>query len=370
LIFYQESMERSGSVNLRELAQKLTTLIGDKLSYIITDDVQYHNNVIRDEKNEYVAGVLTLERPFVSANGYYRENNYSILFYIRQENKMDFISDLSNFINSETTEIIDDNYVQKIYQTPIYQREETMSGVDYIVYQFDFVYSMSKAITGAYSTLLIDDVEVPFNRIEQVHDTSYVSSILAKQENLRLTNDDFVLTLPLIVSNPKIKELYDLKNSDYFNIKIKLTINGVDFHLAIKRFAQTIERGGNVTNLIVVASTWYERTPIYIDEHLVSIAEYRFEMKKQSTPSALGSMPNRVRSYQENIIMTLSGVIVNDGSLAYQKMKNDMKDGNLTTTYQVVDGEHTYLMVMTNCIEIYTETGNTSLSFYLQEYGD
>ena len=122
LTFYQESMERSGSVNLRELAQKLTTLIGDKLSYIITDDTQYHNNVIRDEKNEYVAGVLTLERPFVSANGYYRENSYSILFHIRQENKMDFISDLSNFINSETTEIIDDNYVQKIYQTPVYQK--------------------------------------------------------------------------------------------------------------------------------------------------------------------------------------------------------------------------------------------------------
>ena len=78
-----------------------------------------------------------------------------------------------------------------------------------------------------------------------------------------------------------------------------------------------IERGGNVTNLIVVASTWYDRTPVYIDGHLVSIAEYRFEMKKQSTPSALGDMPNRVRSYQDH--NDLSGVHCNDGSLPFIK---------------------------------------------------
>lgn len=363
-------MERSGSVNLRELSEKLTTLINGELNYIITDDVQYHNNMIRDDRNDFTAGVLSLERPFVSANGYYMENSYSILFYVKQEEKMAFISDVTNFINSENTELIEGNYTQKIYQTPVYQKEETLSGIDYIVYRFDFVYLMSKSITGAYSTLLIDDVSVPFTRIEQVHDTSFVSSILDKQENLRLTNDDFVITLPLILSNNKVKELYDLKNSDYFNIKIKVTINDVDFNLAIKRFAQTIERGGNVTNLIIIASTWYDRTPKYIDSHLVSIAEYRFEMKKQSTPSALGSLPERVRSYPENIILTFSGVIVNDGSLVYQKMKNDMRNGNLSTTYQVLDDGNTYTMVLTNCIETYTETGNTSLSFYMQEYGN
>ena len=60
-------------MNLKTIADKLTTEMTGSLNYVVRDDIQYFSNSIRDGGEKYVPVVIKLEREFVSGNKYFNE---------------------------------------------------------------------------------------------------------------------------------------------------------------------------------------------------------------------------------------------------------------------------------------------------------
>ena len=81
-----------------------------------------------------------------------------------------------------------------------------------------------------------------------------------------MTNDTVTISIPLILSNEKVLEIYNEVNSDYYNKVYSVTINDVVKSLALKKSVVEVTNDSSVYG--INAETSYPRVSITLMEKL------------------------------------------------------------------------------------------------------
>lgn len=361
-------MERSSNVNLKTIADKLTTEMTGSLNYVVRDDIQYFSNSIRDGGEKYVPVVINLEREFVSGNTYFNEQTYTLRFHVLDNERDTFVSDILDFIDNQLAEIIDGDYVKKIYQGLRITGDTVLNGVDYFVYELEAIWSFSKTITGAYSEILFDSTPIPFVNCRIEHDIAYVSSE-SRKSNYRMTNDTVTISIPLILSNEKVLEIYNEVNSDYYNKVYSVTINDVVKSLALKKSVVEVTNDSSLVSMILTLETSYPRVAITLDGEVIPVTAYRYNGKKVMDVAGRNGQ-NLVKGYSTGKTRSWSITLVKDASTLYSKVVADAYGEDLGITYTLLRDGETFTLELADVVEAYTETGDMSLECQFMDYGN
>ena len=355
-------------MNLKTIAEQLTTELTGELTYQVTDDIQLFSEDMRLGGEQYVPTVLKLITSFVSDNKFIETYVLQLKFKVKKDDRDDFINDMATFRAAQADEVIGSYYVTKKYQQPIYESDETDNGVDYMYFNMEFGWVYALSIVGSQSTILVDTVAIPFESCEVVHDKSYISNE-DSGSNYRMTNDTITLTVPLIVSNTKISALYDYVNSVSYNTVFALSINGVSKNVVMKQAQYTLQQNGLITGMILSLETSYPRISITLDAEVIPLANYRYNGKKEMLPSKRGGGDNML-AYANNKVRSWTITFVKDNSTIWDKVSADAYDTNLDISYSLIRDSVTYTLIMSDVVEEYTETGDMTLVCQFQEYAD
>lgn len=354
-------------MNLKFIADKLTTELTGQLNYIVTDDIQYYNNDIKDGGLDYVPVVITITRDFVEQVRHMYNQTYVLKFHVREELRDTFEADIKNFVDNQTTETIDSYYVQKMYQALRMTDDITINGVDYFVYEMESTWTYSLSIIGSYLNIRIDDIPVPYRTISIVHDIAYVSN-QSRLSNYRMTNDTVVMEIPLILSNTKVLEIYSEINSDYYNKIYTVLIHDVTKTLVLKKAEILYNSNVALSTMRLTLETHYPRVAITLDGAELPITSYSYEMKKQNdTAAKVGS--NLIKGYATGKVRVFSITFVKSDSAIYTKIVNDAYGDLLDTTYTLIRDGVTYTLTLSNARETYTETGDMAIECQFNDYG-
>lgn len=354
-------------MNLVSISQRLTTLLNNNYNYIVTDNNQFYN---RQEigKEDYIPTVLSLTTSFADQNGYQKNEMYRMTFRVPKTVNKDLLyADIDLFKSNEQNEYIDDVAISKVYYSLTYQSEDIINGKEYYIYVLDFVYTYSLTIVGSTSVIKIDTVAIPFVDCQITHDISYISNTL-ESNNYRMTNDLIVLIVPLILSNLKVSEIYNYINSDDYNRQFTLSINGIDKNVALKKSMFSLANNGMITNMILTFETWYPRTSILLDGVEIPQSQFKYEHKKTILPKKRGDF-GIIKATSSGVARSWSIGIVNDGSLLYQKLIDDMDSDDDSTSYTITRNGKTFHVMLENGVEEYTESGDMSIQGRFVENG-
>ncbi len=352
-------MERSLSVNNRTLAQKLTTEISGSLTYVVTDDVQLFSKDTKLGNLSYTPVVLTTITSFENENRFIRTYTYQLMARVRKVDRDLFDSDMQVFRDTQTTETIDSYIVTKVVEKPIKTAEITVQGVDYYDYTIEmrWVYALSKV--GTNISITVDSVAIPFLQCDVIHDIGYVSNQSAGS-GYRLTNDNVVLTVPLIVGNSKVLALYNAVNSDAYNQTYVLNIDGHSKTVVLKRGNYQFVNTAQIASLVLTFETHYPRVTVELDGDILPVTAYRYNGKKVVESS---ERVNDVQmGYSTSKVRTWSITFVVSTATAMTKLQADAYGDTLGITYTLDIGlASNFTVELTDVVESYTETGDMKL---------
>ena len=235
-------------MNLKLIADYLTTELAGNLNYAVTDDVQLFDDEMRLGGEKYVPAVLTLLTPFVEENAIRKTFVFNLHFKVERENRDLFYADVDGFILGEVAVVEGSFQVVKTYQTARLTGEGTDNGIDYFEFDLEFTWVYNLSVVGKNSIITVDGVQIPFNSCMVEHDTSYISNETSGT-NYRLTNDIIKLDIPLILTNAKVSTLYADVNSDSYNKGYTLVINGITKSVTLKKGVYTLTNTSNITSL-------------------------------------------------------------------------------------------------------------------------
>ena len=349
-------------MNNKQLADKLTTELTGILNYVVSDDVQLFSKDTKIGGEEFVPAVISTISSFENDNRFVRTFVYQLTFKVRSTLVDSFYSDMADYKASQTTEVIGSYTVTKITESPIFQEKHTTQGVVYHEFTMElrWVYALSKVGTSV--IIKIDDVQVPFQSCDVIHDKSYVSN-QAQGSNYRMTNDLVTLQVPLIVANTKILEFYNDVNSNTYNKTYVLDIDGVEKTLVLKKGQYTFTNSSSLTGLILTLETHYPRLEILIDGVSLPITAYQYQGKKIIETSSRSG--GGTKGYGSSKVRTWSITIVKDGSATWTKLYNDAYDDTLDITY-TLEG---FTVELADAVVRFTETGDMTLECQFTEYG-
>ena len=363
-------MERSSNVNLKFIADKLTTELTGTLSYIVTDDVQYFNNIITDGGNKYVPVVITNVLDYAEYSKQLYNETYNLKFHVLEDDRDLFIADIKTFVDAQQTETIDTYFVQKLYQSLRMTGEQTLNGVDYFIFDMQTTWTYALGLIGGAATLEIDSVVVPYRNWEIMHDIAFVSN-QTRLSNYRMTNDTVRLEIPLILSNTKIQEIYDEVNTDYYNKQYVVKLHDKTKTLALKQSIIRVDVNTGLATMVLTLETYYPRVTITIDGTSVPITAYRYMMKKTMDTARRKDTVSSdlIKGYSTGKSRTFALTIGKDSSALYQKIVNDVYGDDLNITYTLVRDGRTFTLEIAEATESYTETGDMAIEIQGVEYG-
>jgi hypothetical protein len=360
-------MERSlHKLNNIQLAEKLTTELTGNYNYLVTDDIQLFSNDMRIEDETYIPTLLKVMTIFQDPNKYARTEVYSLTFRVNKNlSKDSFYNDMDTFKSSQTDELIDSEYVTKIYQKIKYVGDDVLEGQEYWMYELEFTWIYSLALVGSQSVIKVDTVEIPFIELDIVHDKAYISN-QTSGSSYRMTNDTILLTVPLILTNTKIGTLFNYINSDNYNTEFVLDINGVEKTVVLKRGQIRYMKTGLITNMILTLETAYPRVTFTLDGEIVPNSAWRLEMK--ATIETHKRVGDKMYGYASGKTRSWSVTLVKDSSTVYAKVVDDLLDDTLNQTYELVRDTDTFTVILGQVIEEYSETGDMTLQCQFIEY--
>lgn len=355
-------------MNLKTLANKLTTELTGNLSYIVTDDTQLFSEDMRLGDVKYVPAVVSHITSFVPDNKYSSTHTYQITFKVEISKLDNFYTDMATFRSTQSDEIIGTDYVSKITYQEVFQREETENGFVYKEFTVDLIWTYSLSVVGSQAIIKIDDVVVPFMTCNVVHDVAYVSN-QAEGTNYRMTNDIVTLTLPLILSNAKIEAIYEAVNTDVYNTEYELDIDGAIKTVVLKKSNMTLNRDGNLTSIVLVLETAYPRVSITLDNVELPITAYQYQGRVTTTDGKKSSLDAILRTHGVSKVRSWSITFVKTDSPIYQKIVNDAYGNTLDTTYTLIRDGVSYTLMLADAVERYTETGDMMIECQFIDYG-
>lgn len=360
-------------MNIKQLADKLTTELTGTYNYVVTDDNQLFSRDMKLDSESYIPVVLSLVTSFPDTNKYQLNELYQMTFRVSKDLSKDtFYTDIQTFKDTQTDELISSEYVTKTYENMRQIGEDTIDGIDYWLYEMNFTWIYSLAVVGSQSTIKIDNVTIPFIECDITHDIAYINNIAhdTALTNYRMSNDIILLIVPLILSNTAISSVYNYSNTNGYNNVVDLEINGVSKSLVIKRTNVKYLKTGQLTVMVITLETAYPRVTFTLDGEVIPNTSWRFNGKKEVSPSKRStSTPDLLRSYPKGKHRTWTVTVVKDDSTLYDKIVADLYGTELDTIYTLVRDGSTYTVHMTDGVEQYTETGDTAIECMLQEYG-
>ena len=360
-------------MNLKSIADKLTTELTGNYNYNVTEENQLFSKDMELDSERYIPVLLNLVTSYPDTNKYMLTELYSLTFRVAKDLDKDlFYTDMASFKSSQTDEVISSEYVTKTYENVRKINEDTILGVDYWIFELNFTWTYSLSIVGNQSTLKIDTVTIPFIECDITHDIAYINNIAhdTSLTNYRMGNDVIRLVVPLILSNTAILSVFNYSNSNGYNNIVSLDINGTVKSMIIKRTNVKYLKNGQMTQLVIVLETAYPRVSFTLDGVEIPNTSWRFNGKKEVSVSKRSiTSPDTLKSYPKGKHKSWSVIFVKDDSVLYEKIKDDLYGDDLSQTYTLIRDGETYTLHMTDGVEQYTETGDMAIECQFQEYG-
>jgi hypothetical protein len=360
-------MERSLSVNLKQLADKLTTELTYELQYVVTDNVQLYDETTKLGGDEYTPVLLTLIASFENENRYIRNLTYQLTFKVRDEDIDKFYIDVDRFRTTQSTEVIDSYVVTKTVQNAIYTLSTVDNGIDYKEFTLDFIWVWNLSKVGTNAIIKVDTVSIPFTQCDVIHDIAYITNE-AQATNYRMTNDTITLEVPLIVSNTKVASLYADINADTYNKTYVLDIDGVSKTVVLKKGQYTYTKTSAIVGMILTFETHYPRVLIELDGEALPISAYQYQSKLVMVNAARTEAI--VKAYGTSKVRTWSITFIKKTSNVWNKLISDAYGNYLDTTYLLTVGSETFTVGLSDVVESFTETGDMTLQCQFQEYAN
>lgn len=360
-------------MNLKSISDKLTTELTGNYNYVVTDDNQLFSRDMKLSDESYIPVVLSLITSFQDTNKYMLTELYQLNFRVSKDLSKDlFYTDIASFRSTQTDELISSEYITKTYENVRQVGEDTIDGIDYWLYEMNFTWIYSLAIVGSQSVIKIDTVEIPFIECDITHDIAYINNIAhdTSDLNYRMSNDIILLTVPLILSNTAIASVFNYSNSNGYNNIVALDINGLTKSMVIKRTNVKYLKNGGMSVLVITLETAYPRVTFTLDGEVIPNTAWRFNGKKEAAPSKRSTTnPDLLRSYAKGKQRSWTINLVKDDSVLYDKIIDDLYGTDIDTTYTLIRDGVTYTVHMTDGVEQFSETGDTSVECLFQEYG-
>lgn len=346
-------------MNNKQLADKITTELTGYLQYVVTDDVQWFDKNTKLGDESYVPVVLTVVATFENENRYVRNETYHLQFRVKRDQRDPFYADMDAFKASQTTEAIDTYFVTKVVEKPVKGETNTIRGVEYIDYTVEMRWTWALSRVGTSTVIKVDNVDIPFITCDVAHDKVYVSN-QAQSSGYRLTTDTVILTVPLIVANTKVADLYASVNDNEYNRVYELSIDGNVKNVVLKRGQYIFANTATVTQMILTFETHYPRVMITLDGDVLPVTAYFFSGKKIFD---MAPRTNDIqRGYATSKIRTWSITFVINDTDVMAKLYNDAYGNVVGVTYTLDVGlAQTYKVELGEINERYTETGDMAL---------
>lgn len=346
-------------MNNKQLADKLTTELTGILQYVVTDDIQLFSKGMRLGDKTYIPVVISTTTSFNNENRYIKNEVHELQFRVMNEQRDDFYSDMADFRASQQTEIIDSYIVTKVVEKERQTEKNVIGGVDYFDYVVEMRWTYTLGRVGTAIDIEIDGTKIPFTACQVIHDITYVSNQSASN-GYRLNNDTIILTVPLVVANAKILELYNEVNSDSYNKIYDVTIDNTERTVALKRGEYTYNNTSQLTTMILTFETHYPRVQVTLDGDTIPVTAYRYSGKVVYGKGVRDGDVERGTAIGK--VRTWSITFVINTTTALQKLYANAYDGNVDTTYTLDVGlASTYTVALGDVIEQYTETGDMTL---------
>lgn len=360
-------------MNLKTIADYLTTALTGTNTFKVTDNVQLYDEEMKLGGVDYIPTLVTILSPYREEIGFRETFTFNLHFKVVRDNVDTFYADIQSFIDSETPTTEDSWYVIKTYQSVVFDKSKTDNGIDYNEYDLEFTWVYNLSVVGKYSTLLLDTKALPFTSCDIVHDMGYISNISTPTENYRLTNDSIILQVPLILTYESISALYGYMNDNYYNRVVTLSINGIERSLVIKQIIAKINNTSETVGLTVKLDTDYPRVNLTLDGEIVPNSAYQFNSKRANEASArveTGVSTDNQKSHPTGIVKSWAITLVKDSSTVYNKIVNDGYGDTIDTIYTLVRDGRTFTVHLVDFIEKYTETGDMAIECQFMEYGN
>lgn len=354
-------------MNLKTIADYLTTALTGTNTFVVTDNVQYYNEDLTVNDEKYIPALITLVAPFREETGFRETFTFNLHFKVDNRYIDDFYTDIQSFIDSETPVTEGSFQVVKTYQSVRYTGKDGNGTIDYYEFDLEFTWVYNLSVVGKLSTITVDGNALLFTSCRIDHDTAYVSNITSTTDNYRLTNDLITLEVPLILSNTAIATLYADMNSNYYNKTYTLVINGISKAVALKKNMMQINNTSETVGLTVILETAYPRVALTLDGANIPNTAYHFNSKRVSEPA--GRIDDNQKAYITSIVKSWSITFVKDDSAIYTKVENDAYGNDGDITYTLIRDGRTFTVYIADVVESHTETGDMSLQCQFMEYG-
>lgn len=358
----------------KTIAELLTTefaslTTGYEFDVIVTDDIQIYEEKMTIGDKAYIPCIFDVVTSFKNENMFLETFQYRLKFAVKRDYRDDFYELMNSFRESQENEIIGDYDVTKTTQFQTLSGEDTVNGVDYLFYDMILNWTYSLSVSGRNMSFRIkgeneeDYTFLPFVNYQQIHDITYVSNE-NEGDSYRLTNDTMSLAVPLILSNPKVLELYERINNDTYNAvyDIKIVTGDVEIikTMALKKGFMNIPKNSGLASMLLTFETHYPRMTITLDGDEIPVVAFKSEKVKGVEPD---NADGEDKTYGVPVDITRSFTIkfVKNDTDAWKKLENDHNSDGLDVTYQLVVGSQTYNVTATTTSEMFTDTGDMAL---------
>lgn len=359
---------------VKTLADKLTTefaslTTGLDFDIVVTDDIQMYQEDMEIGNKPYIPAVIKVSTSFLNENKFIENVMYEIEFAVKKEYRDSFQDVIISFRNSQVNEIISSQYVSKTTQNVTYVNEETINGIDYMIYSLVLNWAYADAFVGRDVEFYIDNVAIPYLFYQPEHDITYVSN-QSRTESYRLTNDLIIMQVPLIFSNAKVLALYNDINSDYYNslYELKIVTGSVEItkNVALKKGTMQVTKNSGLAFMQLTFETAYPRVSITLDGDTLPVVAYQFNAKKviesdnrDGEDVVYGVDDSKVRSWTIKFIKNTTG--------AWTKLEADVYGDTLDISYTLNVGGTDYTVGVSEASESYTETGDIAIEVAFNE---
>ena len=358
---------------LKTLAAKLTTelnVYADTFKFEVTDNKQLYDEYMELDDLNFIPVILTTQTTFKQENKYIENVVYQLMFYVKTTWESEFVEIYKSWVDSQVNEEIDSRQVYKTTQGLIHATNDIDNGTQYDTYISSLNWTYITALSGNGITVKVDDETVPFVSIEGSHDKSYISN-QSQGTNDFLTDDMFVLTVPLNFAYDKIVDLLDESNNSSYNVLHEITIEMADKtytkNMVLRKKYYNTQKSSSIASVSFTFGTEYPRVTVKINSVSIPVVSYAFN------PKTNFELDNR---YGENKVYGLSTdkinrwvlKIANDSSATYNSIYNDMRSSTVGTKFTLTDKDGVdYNVEVGELNEAFTESGNQAIEISLTE---
>jgi hypothetical protein len=360
-------------VYLKELAEKLTTelnVYADTFKFEVTDNKQLYDEYMELDDLNFIPVIITTQTTFKQENKYIENVVYQLMFYVKTTWESEFVEIYKSWVDSQVNEEIDSQQVYKTTQGLIHTTNGIDNGTQYDTYTAVLNWTYITALSGNGITVKVDDETVPFVSIEGSHDKSYISN-QSEGTNDFLTDDMFVLTVPLNFVYDKIVDLLDESNNSSYNVLHEITLVMADKiytknMVLRKKYYNTI-KNSSLASVSFTFGTEYPRVTVQINEVSIPVVSYTYNPK---TNFELDNVYGETKIYGLSTDKINRWVlkIANDSSATYNSIYEDMRSSTVGTKFTLTDKDgEDYTVEVGEINESFTETGNQAIEISLTE---